>query len=219
MAKIMVVEDEPAIADLLKLNLKLVGHTPYVCGNGNAAVEMIKRTDPDLILLDVMIPGKDGFELMKIIEPMNIPVIFLTARESVDDRVVGLKLGAEDYIVKPFAAIEVLTRIDTVLKRCQKGGSIYRLGKIEVRFEERTVYLSGTPVELTVKEFDLLEVLIRNKNIALSRDKLLDLVWGYEYIGESRTVDVHIQKIRSKLALEDIIKTVYKVGYRLEATP
>jgi len=216
MAAIMVIEDEPAISDLLALNLKLVGHTAFCCGDGSEAVELIKNINPDLILLDIMIPGKDGFELMKEINPFDIPVIFLTAKESIDDKVTGLRLGAEDYIVKPFATIEVLTRIDTVLKRCKKSGIIFRFANLEVRLEERTVYLNGGLVELTTKEFELLEVLIRNKNIALSRNKLLELIWGFDYTGETRTVDVHIQKLRSKLELEDKIKTVYKVGYRLE---
>jgi len=216
MAAIMVIEDEPAISDLLALNLKLVGHTAFCCGDGSEAVELIKNINPDLILLDIMIPGKDGFELMKEINPFDIPVIFLTAKESIDDKVTGLRLGAEDYIVKPFATIEVLTRIDTVLKRCKKSGIIFRFDNLEVRLEERTVYLNGGLVELTTKEFELLEVLIRNKNIALSRNKLLELIWGFDYTGETRTVDVHIQKLRSKLELEDKIKTVYKVGYRLE---
>lgn len=216
MANIMIIEDEPAISDLLALNLKLVGHTVFCCGDGMTAVELIKNNNPDLILLDVMLPGKDGFELIKDIAPMDVPVIFLTAKESIDDKITGLKLGADDYIVKPFAAIEVLTRIDTVLKRCKKNVNTFRLGNLEARLDERTVYIGETQIELTTKEFDLLEILIRNKNIALSRDKLLELVWGFDYIGETRTIDVHIQKLRSKLRLEDKIKTVYKVGYRLE---
>ena len=216
MAAIMIIEDELAISELLAINLKLVGHTAFCCGDGNEAFEFVKNNKPDLILLDIMLPGKNGFELMKEIEPLDIPVIFLTAKENIDDKITGLKLGAEDYIVKPFATIEVLTRIDTVLKRCKKSGNIVKFDNLEVRLEERTVYLNGTQAELTIKEFDLLETLIRNKNIALSRDKLLELVWGFDYVGETRTVDVHIQKLRSKLELEDKIKTIFKVGYRLE---
>lgn len=216
MAAIMVIEDEPAISNLLAINLKLVGHTALCCGDGNDAMELVKKNRPDLILLDVMLPGQDGFELMKKIKPLDIPVIFLTAKENIDDKITGLQLGADDYIVKPFATIEVLTRIATVLKRCKKSGNIFRIDNLEVRLEEHTVYLNEEQIELTAKEFNLLEVLIRNKNIALSREKLLELVWGFDYVGETRTVDVHIQKLRSKLQLEDKIKTVFKVGYRLE---
>lgn len=212
----MIVEDEQAISDLLAVNLKLVGHTSFCCDNGTEVMDMIADRNPDLILLDVMLPGMDGFELMKEIEPLGIPVIFLTAKERIDDKITGLKLGAQDYIVKPFVTIEVLTRIETILKRCKKSSSMFRLDNLEVRFEERTVYLNGRQVELTVKEFNLLEVLIENKNIALSRDKLLEIIWGYDYIGETRTIDVHIQKLRKKLDLEERIKTIFKVGYRLE---
>ncbi len=216
MADIMVIEDERAIASLLEMNLKLVGHTASCCEDGLAAMERIRERKPDLILLDVMLPGKSGFELMREIRPMDIPVIFLTAKVNIDDKVTGLTLGAEDYIVKPFAAIEVLTRIDTVLRRCKKSQSVLRIDDLEVKPEERAVYLGGAQVDLTIKEFDLLEVLMRHKNIALSRDKLLELVWGVDFFGETRTVDVHIQKLRSKLGLSDRIKTVFKVGYRLE---
>lgn len=216
MANIMVIEDEPAIADLLIMNLKLVGHEAFHCDNGNQVMDGVATKKPDLILLDVMLPGRDGFSLMKDIGPLGIPVIFLTAKERMDDKITGLKLGADDYIVKPFATIEVLTRIETVLKRCQKGEIAFKLDDMEVHFQEHTVFLKGNKIELTSKEFSLLEVLIRNKNIALSRDKLLELVWGFDFKGESRTIDVHIQRLRSKLCLEDRIKTIFRVGYRLE---
>lgn len=125
MAAIMIIEDEPAISDLLALNLKLVGHTAFCCGDGSKAIELVESNKPDLILLDVMLPGKDGFELMKEIEPLGIPVIFLTAKENIDDKVTGLKLGAEDYMIKPFATIEVLTRIETILKRCKRALEVH----------------------------------------------------------------------------------------------
>ncbi len=219
MAKIMIVEDEPAIADLLAVNLQLVGHSAVCCDNGELLMEMLNTSRPDLILLDVMLPGKDGFTLMKEMKPLDIPVIFLTAKDRMDDKITGLKLGADDYIVKPFVTIEVLTRIETVLKRCKKSSSTFELNNLEINFDEHSVRMDGIPVELTVKEFSLLEVLVKNKNIALSRERLLEMIWGYDFPGETRTVDVHIQKLRKKLNLEDNIKTIFKVGYRLEVKP
>ncbi|HWQ79130.1 MAG TPA: response regulator transcription factor [Anaerovoracaceae bacterium] len=216
MAKIMVVDDEAAIADLILMNLGLVGHTGIGVSDGSDVMDLIERHKPDLIILDVMLPGKDGFSLMREIEPLQIPVIFLTAKEELNDKITGLKLGAEDYMVKPFAAIELLTRIDTVLKRYQTNGNTFVLDDLEIHLDARTALMAGEPVELTAKEFMLLEILIRNKNIALSRERLLELVWGYDYMGETRTVDVHVQRLRKKLGLDDKIKTVFKLGYRLE---
>jgi DNA-binding response OmpR family regulator len=216
MAKIMVVEDETAIADLILMNLKLVGHTGIGVSNGNDVMDSIELHKPNLIILDIMLPGKDGFTLMKEIEPLQIPVIFLTAKEELNDKITGLKLGADDYIVKPFATIELLTRIETVLKRYKINDNTVLLDNLEINLDAHTILMDNEQVELTTKEFMLLEVLIRNKNIALSREKLLELVWGYDYMGETRTVDVHIQRLRKKLGLEDKIKTVFKMGYRLE---
>ncbi len=216
MANIMVVEDETAIADLILLNLKLVGHNGFHVGNGNDVINSIQEFKPDLIILDVMLPGKDGFELMKEIEPLGIPVIFLTAKEALTDKIKGLRLGADDYMVKPFATVELIARIDAVLKRYKTSNNVFVLDNLEVRLDEHVVLLNNEPVDLTAKEYSLLEVLVRNKNIALSREKLLEEVWGFDYVGDSRTVDVHIQKLRKKLHLEDRIKTIFKVGYRLE---
>ena len=216
MARIMVVEDEAAIADLILMNLKLVGHMGISVSNGNDVMKNIELHKPDLVILDIMLPGKDGFSLMKEIEPLKIPVIFLTAKEDLTDKITGLKLGADDYMVKPFATIELLTRIETVLKRYKTNGSTFILDNLEINLDAHTVLMDNEPIELTTKEFMLLEILIRNKNIALSREKLLELVWGYDYMGETRTVDVHIQRLRKKLGLDDKIKTVFKMGYRLE---
>ena len=216
MAAVLIVEDESAIAELIELQLKLAGHTADVLYSGDAVADFVRNKRPDIIILDVMLPGKDGFAVMREIQPLGIPVIFLTAKVTVDDRVTGLKLGADDYIVKPFAAVELITRIEAVLRRCRKDTEVFRLGKIEVRPDEHTVLYSGEKAELTAKEFELLCALIYNKNLALTRDKLLELVWGYGYVGETRTVDVHIQKLRKKLGLDEYIKTVFKHGYRLE---
>lgn len=217
MAKILVVEDEAAIADLILMNLRLVGHAGVSAVDGNVVMDRIQEYHPDLIILDVMLPGKDGFALMEEIRPLQIPVIFLTAKEALSDKITGLQLGADDYMVKPFAAIELLTRIDTILRRYSNIRNIFILDALKIDLDARTVLKNDAPVELTSKEFLLLEVLIRNQNIALSREKLLALVWEYDYLGESRTVDVHIQRLRKKLGLEDRIKTVFKIGYRLEA--
>jgi DNA-binding response OmpR family regulator len=217
MALILVVEDEEAISELVAIHIRLAGHQPVAINNGGEVMDYLGETRPDLIVLDIMLPGQDGFALMKRIAPMGIPVIFLTARDKLDDKVLGLKLGADDYIVKPFAVIELMTRIETVLRRYKLNTSAFVLGDVTVRLEERVATLNGHDVELTIQEFELLRVLINNRNIALSRDKLLELAWGYDYMGETRTVDVHVQRLRKKLNMEDSIKTVYKLGYRLEA--
>jgi DNA-binding response OmpR family regulator len=143
-------------------------------------------------------------------------VIFLTAKDRLDDKITGLTLGADDYLIKPFAALELVARIETVLRRCGAGANVFTLGAVEIKLAERVALLNGNEIELTAREFELLQILIENKNIALSREKLLELAWGYDYMGETRTVDVHIQRLRKKLNMEDSIKTVYKLGYRLE---
>jgi DNA-binding response OmpR family regulator len=216
MASILIVEDEVAIAELVAIHIKIAGHQASIIHNGNDVMGFIAEKRPDLIVLDVMLPGQDGFSLMKQIEPVGIPVIFLTAKDHLEDKISGLKLGADDYIVKPFAVIELITRIETVLRRYKANTNKFVLGDLEVRLEERVVTLNGREIELTIQEFDLLKILINNKNLALSRDKLLELAWGYDYTGETRTVDVHIQRLRKKLHMDDSIKTVYKLGYRLE---
>jgi len=216
MANILVVEDDAAIADLLLLNLRLVGHQGTHVDDGNQVISAIAQNHPDLIVLDIMLPGKSGFELMQEIAPLGIPVIFLTAKDDMDDKITGLKLGADDYMVKPFAAIELITRIDAVLRRYKSHETVFRIDDLEVYFDEHKVLLNGVNIQLTSKEFLLLTTFIQNKNIALSREKLLELVWGYDYVGDTRTIDVHIQKLRKKLNLEKRINTVYKLGYRLE---
>jgi len=216
LARVLIVEDETAIAELIELQLKLTGHTTDVLNSGENLVSHIEENRPDIIILDVMLPGRDGFSLMQDIKPSGVPVIFLTAKDRVEDKVTGLKLGADDYMVKPFAAIELITRIETILRRSKKESGVFQLENVEVRTEEHIVTNNGQKVELTSKEFDLLCVLIENKNLALSREKLLELVWGFDYLGETRTVDVHIQRLRKKLNLENSIVTVFKHGYRLE---
>ena len=214
--KILVVEDEAPIRDLISINLQLVGYEVFTAEDGIIAEKFSENQKVDLILLDVMIPGIDGFSLIEKIKKHNTPVIFVTAKESVLDRVKGLRLGAEDYIIKPFETIELLARIEVVLRRYNKNKQIIKFKNIEVDTEQRIVNLNNKEVYLTVKEYELLVLLLQNKNRALSRDQILERVWGFEYGGETRTVDIHIQRIREKLDLKNNIKTVFKVGYRLE---
>ena len=214
--KILVVEDEAPIRDLISINLQLVGYEVFTVEDGIMAEEFLEKQRVDLILLDVMIPGIDGFSLIEKIKKHNTPVIFVTAKESVLDRVKGLRLGADDYIIKPFETMELLARIEVVLRRYNKNDNHIKFKNIEVDKKQRIVKLNNKEIYLTVKEYELLILLLKNKNIALSREQILEKVWGFEYGGETRTVDIHIQRIREKLDLKNNIKTVFKVGYRLE---
>ena len=214
MAYILIVEDDQDINDLIARNLKLVGHSYQQAFDGVEAVKAASYNTFDLVLLDVMLPGMDGFEVFKKIS--FEPVIFITAKDGLQHKLNGLSLGADDYIVKPFEMLELLARIDVVLRRTKRNITLFSLDNTVVNLSDRTVTADRAPVELAPREFELLEVLIKNQNIALSRDKLLELAWGYDYMGETRTVDNHIQKLRSKLGWEERIKTVYKLGYRLE---
>ncbi|MCL2361445.1 MAG: response regulator transcription factor [Defluviitaleaceae bacterium] len=214
MAHILIVEDDRDINDLIARNLKLVSHTYRQVFDGITAAATAEKEDFDLVLLDVMLPGLDGFEVIQKISAT--PTIFITAKDGLSDRLTGLSLGADDYIVKPFEMLELLARIEAVLRRTKKNNAAFNLDSVTVDMTTRTVKVKGREIDLSPKEFDLLEVLIRNQNIALSREKLLELAWGYDYFGETRTVDNHIQKLRSKLGWEERIKTVYKLGYRLE---
>jgi len=214
MAKILIVEDDKAINALIAKNLKLVGHSYIQVFNGVDAITTALENPVDLILLDIMLPGLNGFEVIKKI-PFT-PVIFITAKDGLEHRLNGLSLGADDYIVKPFEMLELLARIEAVLRRTQKHSTAFALDNTEIDLTSRTAKVNGTTIDLSPREFELLEVLIKNQNIALSREKLLELAWGYDYGGETRTVDTHIQKLRSKLGWENHIKTIYKLGYRLE---
>lgn len=215
MVHILIVEDEKSINDLIAMNLKLVGYDCTQVYHSDDAIHATEHIRPDLILLDVMIPGTDGFSLMEHKAFRGIPVIFVTAKDRLDDKVRGLKLGADDYIVKPFESTELLARIEAVLRRINPN-RCFTMDHVEVYLDEHVVKLRGVEVELTNREFELLAVLIQNRNSALSRERLLDLAWGYDYFGDTRTVDMHIAKLRKKLSLENRIKTVYKIGYRLE---
>lgn len=216
MAHILVVEDEQPINDLITMNLKLVGHTYAKAYTGAEVAGILEKERADLVLLDVMLPGLDGFVVMEQIAPLKIPVILITARHALADRIKGFELGADDYIIKPFEILELLARINVVLRRNEQASAVFTCDGVEVRLTERQVRVGQLPVELTAREFELLEVLIRNRNIALSREKLLELAWGYDYAGDTRTVDVHIRQLRKKLGWEERIRTVFKLGYRLE---
>ena len=214
MAKILIVEDEKMINELILRNLQAVGHSCVQAYDGAEALERLNGERFDLVILDIMLPRLSGFEVMSRIH--DTPVIFLTAMGNVMDKVRGLGLGAEDYIVKPFEMLELIARVNVVLRRTKAQSRRFSLDGVTVDFDNMTVSRGQRAVELTPQEFQLLETLIRNRNIALSREKLLDLAWGMDYYGDARTVDVHIQKLRKKLGWNERIKTVYKIGYRLE---
>lgn len=216
MNKILIVEDEKSINRLVKINLSDAGYSCLCAFDGKEAIELIDHNHFDLILLDIMLPEINGYELMEYICPLEIPVIFLTAKSDVKDRVKGLKLGAEDYIVKPFEIIELVARVETVLRRFHKTETLLNVYDITIDTLSRIVKKEGQVINLTVKEYDLLLLFIQNKNIALFRDRIYEAVWGEYYMGDSRTVDLHVQRMRKKLGLEDKIVPVYKVGYRLE---
>ena len=175
---------------------------------------MLDKKPYDLVLLDIMLPGADGYEIMDYIAPLEIPVIFLTAKASVADRVKGLRMGADDYLTKPFEIIELLARVESVLRRYHKTEQVLTEGDLVIDTASRTVTKKGETISLTKKEFDLLLLFVRNKNIALYRETIYERIWGGEYMGASRTVDLHVQRMRKKAGLEEQIQTVYRVGYR-----
>ena len=215
--RILIVEDEEAIAKMISMNLKVSNYDTKIFYDGEeAAQSLLEDSKYDLALLDVMLPGKDGFELLEIMKVYKIPVIFLTAKDDVASKIQGLKGGAEDYIVKPFEILELLVRVEKVLERANKLEVTLIIGDVEINLKEHVVYKDGQEIVLKPMEFQLLAVLAKNKNIAISRENLLKMVWGTEYFGETRTVDVHIGQLRKKLDLGDKIKTVSKLGYRLE---
>ena len=216
MLQILVVEDEHSISNLIKVNLTRAGYACDCAYDGLAAVDMLDKKPYDLVLLDIMLPGADGYEIMDYIAPLEIPVIFLTAKASVADRVKGLRMGADDYLTKPFEIIELLARVESVLRRYHKTEQVLTEGNLVIDTASRTVTKKGETISLTKKEFDLLLLFVRNKNIALYRETIYERIWGGEYMGDSRTVDLHVQRLRKKLHWEDKIKTIYKVGYRLE---
>ncbi len=219
MIRILIVEDEKPISNLIRLSLKKAGYDCTCAFDGAEAADILEAQRFDLILLDVMLPEIDGFSLMEYIRPMQIPVIFLTAKNAVSDRVKGLELGAEDYLVKPFEIIELLARVNVVLRRYNKTASELRVGGLVIDTQAMLVYKDGATVTLTPKEYELLLLFARNPGIALYRETIYERVWNEEFPFGSKTVDLHVQRLRKKLGWEDILHAVPKVGYRLEARP
>ena len=217
MNKIMIAEDDASIANLLRTALTRAGYACSCASDGKAAADLLEQESFDLALLDIMLPEIDGYELMDYCRMLEVPVIFLTAKGEVKDRVKGLRLGAEDYITKPFELMELLARVETVLRRCGKAGRVISLPPdIEIDTASHLVRKGGEAVPLTAKEYDLLLLFAQNRNVALYRERIYEHVWGEEYLGDTRTVDLHIQRMRKKLGLEDRLVAVYKIGYRLE---
>jgi len=216
MLSILIVEDEQAIANLIYVNLNEEGYRCVWASDGKQAADFIEKEDYDLILLDIMLPEIDGYELLEFIKPIGTPVIFITAKGTLDDRIKGLRLGADDYLVKPFQIGELLARVEVVLRRFGKSEKQLVFKDVSINTDSRQVIKNNHHIDLTVKEFDLLVELVRNKNVALYRHRLYEKVWQEEFIGETRTLDSHIQRLRKKLGWEDCIKTVFRIGYRLE---
>ena len=216
MIKIFIVEDEQPINDLIEMNLTEAGYSCRCAYDGMEAANILEKERFDLILLDIMLPEVDGYELLEYIKPLEIPVIFLTAKGSVEDRVKGLRLGADDYLVKPFEIVELLARVESILRRSGKLQQEIFLGDVKIDTRSRTVVKNGRQISLTMKEYELLLLFARNVNIALFRETLYERVWESDYMGDSRTVDLHVQRLRKKLRWEEKIKAIYKVGYRLE---
>ena len=211
MAEILLADDDQSIREMLNRYLTLSGHTMLLASDGLEARLTLEKRPVDVALLDIMMPGEDGFSLAGAFLERNIPVLFLTAKTALADRVKGLRMGAEDYILKPFEPEELLARIDVILRRVKSG--VFSQNSVLVNYEARTVFLDGEPVPFTAMEFDLLALLTKNAGAALSREKMIAAVWGWDFAGETRTVDVHVQRLRAKLGAETI-ETVYKYGYR-----
>ena len=216
MNHILIVEDEKPISDLMRLSLHKEGYRTTCAFDGIQAADLLEKTAFDLVLLDVMLPGASGFELMEYLRPMGTPVIFITAKNSLNDRVRGLRMGAEDYIVKPFEVLELLARVDVVLRRYNKTEAVLEIGGPRIDTVAMQVTRGGAPVPLTRKEYEILLLFARNPGVALYRETIYERVWEEEFPYGSRTVDLHIQRLRKKVGWEDRLLAVNKVGYRLE---
>lgn len=216
MINILIVEDETPISNLIRLSLVKEGYHCTCASDGSEAADYLEKNKYDLIILDVMLPEIDGFELMEYIRPLEIPVIFLTAKASVQDRVKGLRLGAEDYIVKPFEIVELLARIDVVLRRYKKCDMILEVGGLKIDTASMQVWRDGCEIALTKTEYELLLLFARNPRRAMYRETIYESIWGEEYPLGSKAVDIHIQRLRKKAGWENCLRAVNKVGYRLE---
>lgn len=217
--KILVIEDDAVISELICMNLEAAGYEPVPVFDGKSAERMITDGtcgDAALALVDVMLPGKDGFALMEDLRAAQIPVIYLTAKDDVVSKVHGLKSGAEDYLVKPFEILELLVRMEKVLKRTGRGRDKIQVKDVVIDLKEHTVTKAGERINLKPMEYELLVTLAESRNVAFSREELLNRLWGTDYVGETRTVDVHIGQLRKKLDFHNVIRTISKTGYRLE---
>jgi DNA-binding response OmpR family regulator len=214
--KVFIVEDEKAISDLLRMSLTKAGYECTCADDGLKAADILESARFDLILLDIMLPGVDGFELMEYIRPLDIPVIFITAKNMVEDRVRGLRMGADDYLVKPFEIIELLARVETVLRRYHKLDRMIEIAGLSIDTRSMVVRRGGEEIPMTRKEYELVLLFARNPGTALYRETIYERVWGGDYYGDSRTIDLHVQRVRKKAGWEDILTSVYKIGYRLE---
>lgn len=219
MCSVLIVEDEAAIADLIEMTLEPSGYRCVKAYTGERAADWLKKETFDLVLLDVMLPGVDGFALMDYIAPTGTPVMFLTARTSVADRVRGLRAGAYDYMTKPFAPEELLARVEGLMRHTGRKQQTLRVWNVEIQPETRTVKKDGKPVRLTPREFDLLMALVYDRGIALYRDALFERVWGLDSDAATRTLDIHICRLRKKLGWNTQIRAIPKIGYMLEAEP
>lgn len=218
MEKILVIEDETAINDLICMNLEIAGYEPVPFFDGEQfSRHLMENSDYDLALLDIMLPGKDGFELLEELKRYDIPVIYITAKGDLPSKVKGLRSGAEDYIVKPFEMLELLVRVDKVLNRFRKDVELeIRIRDVVINEQSRTVTKNGVEIPLQPMEYNCLLIFWKYRNRVLTRDQMLNILWGVDFEGESRTVDVHVGNLRKKLDFGDVIKTVPRVGYRME---
>lgn len=216
MEHILVVEDDPSISDLLSMNLSVAGYGCDVAGDGKQALTMINEGSYDLAILDIMIPEIDGFALYEYMKAKQIPVIYLSAKDDIQSKVKGLKMGAEDYLTKPFEVLELLVRVEKVLRRSARAQDSYQIDGVAIHEKEHMVLRDGCPVELKPMEYSLLLMLVKHPNMVFSREQLLQEVWGDQYFGETRTVDNHIAILRKKPNWSEKIITVHRVGYKLE---
>ena len=216
MVKILIAEDEEPIANLIRMNLKKAGYACECAYDGQKAADRMEEGHYDLLLLDIMLPKINGYELMEYAKSIQLPVIFITAMDSTENKVKGLKMGAEDYLAKPFEIVELLARVEAVLRRCNKIGRMLHILDVDIDLSSRTVMQDNQQILLTLKEYELLLFFARNPNIALYREVIYEQVWEKEYTGDSRTVDLHVQRLKKKLGWDKHICAVYKIGYRLE---
>lgn len=216
MQKILIIEDDETILRLIMTTLSQNGYDCVGARDGKQGADLFEKRHYDLILLDLMLPEISGYELLEYFRPSGVPVIIISAMGQVTDKIKGLRMGADDYLAKPFQIGELLARVESVLRRAGRGSGELVIGDVKVNLDARTVWKNGAEVEFTAKEFDLLVMLMRNRNVALSRSVLYESVWEEEYTGETRTLDNHVQRIRKKLDWQDRIQTVFRIGYRLK---